>query len=270
MAYKTQLLTNDAYGFPRGKMRRIKPVVLAVIHQTGNSSNLGLTAADNEQHYANRVGSGGPSAHLYLGRSAAADSVWALSFMSYAAWSNGDLVNPVVTNPGVAKLIALKARGYNANEGVYLEIECIADPGANPVTTWQREELARHIANASIKTGLPINSSTVLGHYQINTVDRARCPFPVATRAKLLAALIARANAIKTAKLAPPPPVVVPPPPPVIVPPVVVTYTKAQYDAVVAQLMASQDVATANAHLAQMANEKLISAKAIAGQIQKL
>ena len=45
-------------------------------------------------------------------------------------------------------------------------------------------------------TGLPVNRTTVHGHSDINSVNRASCPCPKASREAFLGDVIARANAI--------------------------------------------------------------------------
>ena len=45
-------------------------------------------------------------------------------------------------------------------------------------------------------TGLPVTRDTVHGHSDINSVNRASCPCPKASREALLADVIARAKAI--------------------------------------------------------------------------
>lgn len=195
-------LTNKAYGFPvRGAKRRIKPVVLAVIHITGNPKNQGKDAAQNERDYANRAHSGGPSAHYYLNRDGG--GVKAIDPVLYAAWSNGDVVNPDMSNDGVKELVKLKAKGYNANEGCYLEIENVGYPQPEgQMTKEQRRRCARLIARASIATGLRINRNTVLAHADINSVDRQRCPALPKLREETLNDIIARARRRKKAYLA--------------------------------------------------------------------
>lgn len=195
-------LTNNAYGFPvRGAKRRIKPVVLAVIHITGNPKNQGPKAAQNERDYANRQNSGGPSAHYYINRDGG--GVFAIDPVKYAAWSNGDVVEPDITNAGVKELVKLRAKGYNANEGCYLEIENVgfAKPEGQ-MTQEQRRRCARLIARASIATGLRINRNTVLAHGDINTVDRRNCPALYKLREETLNDIIARARRRKKAYLA--------------------------------------------------------------------
>lgn len=190
-------LTNKAYGFPtRGSERRIKPVVLAVIHITGNPKNQGTNAAQNERDYANRDNSGGPSAHAYINRDGG--GVVAINYKKFAAWSNGDFVKPNLSNKGVQRLDALHKRGYNVNEGCALEIENVGYAKlAGQMTPEQIRRCARLIARASIYTGLPINRSTVLAHADINSVDRQNCPALPALREKTLGQIIVLAKRVK-------------------------------------------------------------------------
>lgn len=185
-------LTNKAYGFPvRGAARRIAPPVLAVVHITGNKNNMGADAAKNERNFANRTGSDGPSAHYYINRDGSGIRAVAERF---AAWSNGDINKPNVNNAGVQALLALRAKGLNINEGVYLETECVGTATvAGQWTDQQFDTVAGLIAHASIATGLPINRSTVLTHADINSVDRRNCAFLAVNRETLLARLISLA-----------------------------------------------------------------------------
>ena len=192
-----QHLTNTAYGFPRGKPRRVKPVALACVHITGNSKTAAYTdlhkAAQAERNYANRAGSNGPSAHLYVARDG-----WAIEAVdaASAAWSNGDVSAPHTANPGVARVLALRAKGYNANEGYWDEIENVGYGSKYPVTSAQKDTMAARIAARSIASGLPINRETVHGHWEINGVDRQNCPCPPALHEPFLADVIARARAL--------------------------------------------------------------------------
>ena len=200
----TRLLTNQAYGFPtRGAKRRIKAPILACIHITGNSRTAANPdphqAALDERNYANRVGSNGPSAHYYVARDGWA--VGAINSASYAAWSNGDVASPNTVNAGIAKVLALRAKGYNANEAYWLEFECVGYGSTYPITTAQKQFCAEQIAAMAKVTGLPVNRTSVHGHSDLNSVNRASCPCPKAGREAFLADVIARANAI----LHPPP-----------------------------------------------------------------
>lgn len=188
------LLTNNAYGFPtRGHKRRIKPVVLAVIHITSNPNNQGKDAAQNERNYANRKASNGPSAHYYINRDGG--GVRAIGYIDYAAWSNGDVDKPNTKNAGVVALLKLKAHNYNVNEGCAVEIENVGYPKPEgQLTEEQIRRCARIIAQASIRTGLKINRNTVLAHADINSVDRSRCPALPSLREELLTKIIQKAQ----------------------------------------------------------------------------
>lgn len=191
---REQFLTNTAYGFPKGALRRVNPVVIACLHITGNPQNLGADAAQRERNYANRPLSNGPSAHVYLDRDGS--GIEAIP-TQYAAWSNGDLKAPV--RRIVANVLAMtaSAKGYNANEAYWIEIEMVGAPNVAPVTDAQLETVAGLIAQGSKATGLPINRHTVHVHADLNSVDRPNDPFPAATRERQLAALIARAQQIR-------------------------------------------------------------------------
>ena len=198
MTVHTAHLTNGAYGFPkRGARRRLKPVALACIHICGNRR----TAADpdlhgaalDERNYANRPGSDGPSAHYYVARDGWA--VEAIDPERHAAWSNGDVTSPNSANPGVAKVLALRAKGYNANEAYWLEFECVGF-GSRKITSAQKQFCAERIAAMAKASGLPVTRATVHAHSEINGVNRASCPCPKASREAFLGDVIARANAI--------------------------------------------------------------------------
>lgn len=183
-------LTNGAYS-----TRRIPAKVLICIHITGNSQNVGPDAATNERNYANRAGSDGPSAHDYINRDGS--YIEAIGPIRFFAWSNGDVRDPNTTLPLVKAVLALTAKGYNANEAYYREVEAVGYPGTYPVTNAQKETIAQLIARDSIKTGLPISRATVGTHADINSETRPNCAFRPQTREAELAAIIARANAVK-------------------------------------------------------------------------
>lgn len=199
MSTVTALLTNKAYGFPtRGAPRRIKPPILACIHITGNRRTAANPdrhqAARDERNYANRAGSDGPSAHYYVARDGWA--IEAIDPKKYAAWSNGDVASPNTANAGVTKVLALRAKGYNANEAYWLEIECVGYDSTYPITKAQRQFCAARIAAMAKATGLQVNRATVHGHSDLNSVNRASCPCSRASREAFLGDVIARANAI--------------------------------------------------------------------------
>jgi len=198
MTVVRQLLTNLAYGFPRGKTRRVKPVALAMIHITGNSRTALMpdlhAAARAERNYANRTGSNGPSAHYYIARDG-----WAIEAIDpalYAAWSNGDVSRPSTTNPGIVRALAFRARGYNVNEAYLLEFEAVGFGSNFPITAPQKQAMAEIIAAIAKMSGLPINRETVHGHWEINGVDRQNCPIAPAGHEAFLGDVIARARAL--------------------------------------------------------------------------
>ncbi len=199
MTTVTAHLTNKAYGYPtRGAGRRVKAPILACIHITGNRRTAANPdrhqAAREERTYANRPGSNGPSAHYYVARDGWA--IEAIDSARYAAWSNGDVASPNTANAGIAKVLALRAKGYNPNEAYWLEFECVGYGSTYPITKAQRQFCAARIAAMAKATGLPLNRTTVHGHSDLNSVSRASCPCSKASREAFLADVIARANAI--------------------------------------------------------------------------
>lgn len=177
---KVQHLTNEAYGFPRGQRRRVTPVALACIHITGNQRTAAYgdlhAAAQAERDYANRSGSDGPSAHDYVARDGWA--IEAIDWQRFAAWSNGDVTSPNTANPGIRRVLALRERGYNANEGYWFEFENVGYGTRYPVISAQKQHCAERIVEAAKHSGLPINRETVHGHWEINGVNRQTCPSP--------------------------------------------------------------------------------------------
>ena len=189
----TALLTNGAYGYPRGAARRRKATILACLHQTANTAT-----AMQERNYANRAHSTGPSATAYIDRDGSI--VRAILPGKHAAWSQGDADHPDLTVP---TLKAAVASGVNMNEWVYESLE-VCGRGAEPFSTQQFEAVAQLVAAASKATGIKVNRSTVIAHRDVNTVNRPSDPWPAATREARLKRVIDRANAI----LEPPPAIV--------------------------------------------------------------
>jgi hypothetical protein len=165
--------------------RELKPTVLLCAHITAN-----MASAANQVHYANRPGSGGPSAHDYL--DVDGSGLEALDPAKFAAWSNGDVQAPNLTIPTVKAAVVAHV---NPNKIVWREVECVGD-GAHPLTGAQLEQLAQFVAADAKATGLPINRSTVTTHADWNSVTRNNCAFPPSVREQRLASIIARAIAI--------------------------------------------------------------------------
>lgn len=188
---RVEYLTNTAYGYPRGAARRTAPIALACLHITANPSTP-PASAQQERDYANRAGSNGPSAHLYIDRDGS--GVWAVDPDKYAAWSNGDVQSPRTGVPGINDVLAFRAAGYNANEAYDIEIEHCGRNPDYPITTVQTRTTAIVLARRSIARGLPIERRTVHLHGDLNTVTRRACPVPVSGREEWVAAIIDLAN----------------------------------------------------------------------------
>lgn len=191
--WTTSPLTNNAYGFPAGAKRRVVPVALICVHITANPNKPPATAK-GERDYANRAGSGGPSAHYYLDRDRLA-GVAAVEWHDYAAWSNGDVNKPKTTVPGIQKVLALRTAGFNANEAYWLEVECCGnEANGYPITATQIQMLALLTAEAAVFSGLEISRATVHAHSDLNTVTRASCPTAPANAEELLGEVIIAAR----------------------------------------------------------------------------
>jgi hypothetical protein len=87
----------------------------------------------------------------------------------------------------------MRARGYNANEAYWEEIENVGG-SSFPITQAQIEACAERIANRAKISGLPINRETVHGHWEINGVHRQNCPAPRAVHENVLRKIVARAQ----------------------------------------------------------------------------
>lgn len=197
MAFKTQYLTNSAYGYPvDGAERRIPATHLMCIHITANPSNPPATA-QQERNYANRPGSSGPSAHDYIDRDG--DGIHAIDPVLYAAWSNGVLRSPKTSVPGVAAVVAAKAAGFNPNECYHREVENCGRYPDYPITPAQVDTLARLIAADSLDTGLSISRATVHLHSDLDSVNRPNDPVPAAQAEAFVASVIEKAICIRTA-----------------------------------------------------------------------
>jgi hypothetical protein len=210
---------NDRYGFPAGRKRRVPPVALACIHITGNrntAKNPDLERAMRDEWSFAR-GAAPPSAHYYVARDGSA--IEAIDPVKFAAWSNGDVMNPDRSNRGVERVLEL-AEGHNANEAYWLEFECVGFGSRHRVNSAQKQTVAEIIAKHAKRTGMPINRNTVHGHGDLNSVSRSSCPVAAGKREVFMADVIARARAI----LDPPNPNPIPnPQPPQGEPMVIVT-----------------------------------------------
>ena len=193
MTFQNVYLTNGAYGYPGGSPRRVSPIALICIHQTGNSPP--VATAREERDYANRAGSTGPSAHTYIDR--AGGGVHAYS-TAYAGWSNGVLRSPKLTVPGIQAVVDFAVK-WNPNEAYVREVECCAYLTSYPITEVQEEDLAALIAQDSIDSRIPISRATVHLHSDLDSVNRPNDPVPAADAGAWVTAIIKLANTIKAA-----------------------------------------------------------------------
>ena len=203
--YKTGTLANGAFGFPQGKGRKVDPFVLICIHISGNKRTAGMPAGigpgtgtraevdwlARPRDFANDPGN---SAHDYIARDGAVLSAIPTSF---AAWNNGPLNRPNLGMASVKKINAMHdAGGFNPNEAYLREVECTGYPGPLRLTPQQRETVAYLIARDSRRTKMAISRETVHLHADLDSVNRANCPFSAASREAAVAAIIARAKEI--------------------------------------------------------------------------
>jgi hypothetical protein len=199
-------LANRAWGFPRGATtRRTKPWVLIAIHITGNKNTASMPVGIGKgsgtwaevQYMARRRPDNdlGNSAHDYIARDG---SVLACIPTAIAAWNNGQLNHPNLKLSSVREIVERDRTvpSFNPNEAYVREVECTGYPGSFPLTKDQRETVAWLIARDSLKWGLPINRETVHMHRDLDSVNRASCPF-TGDQEEQLARIITRARQIK-------------------------------------------------------------------------
>ena len=89
----------------------------------------------------------------------------------YAAWANGAVNKPDLTNPLIARWVGA---GINPNSCT-ISIEIVGRPGPiKPAAQWTSVLwLADDVCR---RWGIPRDRTHVIGHYQIDSVNRARCP----------------------------------------------------------------------------------------------
>ena len=171
-----KLLQVEEWGYYMGSLRPApRPdQAFSVIHITANLATAEAEAAwrindpalqNSATFFVNRDG----SVVQLLGDPATMDP-----------WANGDMNNPDLTNPRIAAVVR---DGVNPNERTLLAIENVGNeipwgkvPGGNPITPEQERTNARLIAHYHTRNGVPINREAVIGHYQINSVNRPNCP----------------------------------------------------------------------------------------------
>jgi len=157
------------WGYPMGSLRPVPQASQAysVIHITAN-----LASAQNELAW--RLNDPGlqNSATFFVNRDG---SIWQALADPFRMdpWTNGDINGPDLSNPRIAAVVQ---GGVNANERSLITIENVGREPTYPITQAQVNSSGRIIAYYHKKLGLPVNRETVIGHYQINSVDRFNCP----------------------------------------------------------------------------------------------
>lgn len=157
------------WGYPMGSLRPTPtpPLAFSVIHITANTAS-----AQNEVAW--RLNDPGLQNSATFFVNPDGSIVQALGDpLHMDPWTNGDVANPDLTNPRIAALVR---DGVNANERSLVTIENVGREPGNPITPEQEAACARIIAYYHAKAGLPISRETVIGHYQLNSVNRANCP----------------------------------------------------------------------------------------------
>lgn len=161
------------WGYPYQVQRPTPPADKAwsVIHITGNSR---LPSADGEVTWRITDPDMQNSATFFVNRDGSV--VQALGDpLHMDPYANGDVNQPDRSNPRIDAF--MRGSGYyNANELTLVAIENVGYEPGSPLTDAQVKTCAAIIRYFHRKAGLPINRETVIGHYQINSVDRPNCP----------------------------------------------------------------------------------------------
>lgn len=159
------------WGYPMGSTRPVPPSgkAFSVIHITGNSR---LPSAESEASW--RINDPGLQNSMTFCVNRDGSVVQLLADpLHMAPWSNGDVNQPDTSNRRIA---ATLADGVNFNEYTLVSIENVGYEPGYPLTEAQKKTCAKIIAYYHKAAGVAISRSTVIGHYQINSVTRPNCP----------------------------------------------------------------------------------------------
>lgn len=168
-----KLMQGKEWGFPQGSPRPTPDGSLAfsVIHITGNPGNP-IATAEGEAIWRNGDPDNQNSATFFVNRDGSV-----VQFLGdplhMDPWSNGDVNQPDLSN---RKIAAASHAGVNANERTLLSIENVGRPNDLPITQAQKRTNAKILAHYHKKAGVPINRTSIVGHYQLNSVTRPNCP----------------------------------------------------------------------------------------------
>lgn len=155
------------WGYPMGAPRRTPPPTLgfSVIHITANTARAEAEAAWrlNDPALQN-------SATFFVNQDGSIVQTLGDPLLM-APWTNGDVQNPDLQNPRIAAL-----GGVNPNIRSLVTIENIGREPAMPISEAQIAVNAKIIRHYHAKAGIAVSRETVIGHYQINSVNRINCP----------------------------------------------------------------------------------------------
>lgn len=108
------------------------------------------------------------SCNAYIGKDG---RIYELVPLHEASWTNGEVKRPDLSNPLIAKWVR---NGWNPNTRTY-NIEHEGNPG-DVLTAAQIASNNAVSAWVASVSGITLNRTTVIGHYQIDSVDRPYCP----------------------------------------------------------------------------------------------
>lgn len=180
----TQVVQLVEWGYPMGSLRPTPAPSQAysVVHITAN-----LASAQNEAAWRKNDPGLQNSATFFINPDGSVVQTLG-DPLHMDPWTNGDAQNPDMSNPRIA---AMMAAGVNPNERSLITMENVGREPGDPITAAQENTCAAIIAYYHPKAGLPINRETVIGHYQINSVNRINCP---STNKSVIDRIVAKAT----------------------------------------------------------------------------
>lgn len=158
-----QLVQTDGF-FARAKPSPQE--AFSVVHITAS-----LRSAENEVR-GRQIAAGGVTATFFVDPDGAPWQQLGNPLLM-APWTNGVLNRPDLTNPRIADVVRDQV---NPNLRTLVSIENVGLEPGNPITAAQERTAARIIAYYHARAGVPISRETVIGHYQIDSVNRPNCP----------------------------------------------------------------------------------------------
>lgn len=159
------------WGYPQMVLRAVPNPddAFGVLHITGNPR---LPSADGELDWRINDPANQNSATFFINRDGSIRQALG-DPLRMAPWANGAARNPDMTNPRIARCIRA---GVNPNMRTIVAIECVGYEPGSSITPEQEKSAAAIFAYYFGKAGVPINRETIIGHYQIDSVERPNCP----------------------------------------------------------------------------------------------